>query len=81
MVLNASHAPKLCEDGAASLQKKLDNIAEKMPGCYLSVASADSVLFSGASGPFDFLDGSRIASNDDVMWFASTTKLLTSICE
>lgn len=71
---------KLHPDGKSYLQSRLDEAADSLPGCTLAVVNTQGVLFSGATGPFDILDPSRKLSTHDVMWFASTTKLLTAIC-
>lgn len=68
-------------DGRATLQAALYEAAKSLPGSTLAVANADGIIFSSATGPFDILDPERKASSEDVMWFASTTKLLTSICK
>ncbi len=76
--------PLLKPDGSAQLQKTLDDLAEDIPGCFLTVATADDILFDGCSGHFDMLEKSdnfRRVTVEDVMWFASTTKLLTAVCE
>lgn len=71
--------PRLKPDGAAILNTAL--AATGVPGT-LAVANAEGILFSGTTGPFDPLKpDSRALKEDDLMWFASTTKLLTSICE
>lgn len=68
-------------NGKASLQAALERAAADLPGCTLAVASADEILFSSCAGPYDILNPERMVAEDDIMWFASTTKLLTSICE
>jgi CubicO group peptidase (beta-lactamase class C family) len=76
-------APKINAKAAGPLQKTLDELSRNIPGVHLSVASPTSILFSGQAGLFDMLDqgpSSRKASSDDIMWFASTTKLLTAVC-
>jgi hypothetical protein len=75
--------PSLKPDGASHLQKTLDAFAKEIPGCFLTVATTDSILFDGCSGHFDMLEKGedyRRVTKDDVMWFASTTKLLTAVC-
>jgi len=74
---------KLTEEGKSNIQKTLENLAKDLPGCFFSAASADEILFDGCAGRFDVLDESpdaRQVSTDDVVWFASTTKLLTAVC-
>lgn len=64
------------------LQETLDELAKTLPGCFLTVVTPTDTLFNGWSGKFDMLDpGSRDVNGEDVMWFASTTKLITSVCE
>jgi hypothetical protein len=71
-------------NGCDKLQKTLDVLAEEIPGCFLTVAAHEEILFDGCSGHFDMLergDDFRRVTTNDVMWFASTTKLLTAVCE
>ena len=64
------------------LQDLLDaQVANQLPSAFLTVVSPTGVLFDGASGHYDPLNPNRAASTDDVMWFASTSKLVTSICK
>ncbi|KAJ9114884.1 hypothetical protein QFC20_001256 [Naganishia adeliensis] len=65
-----------------ALQKALDRFGEILPGCGLTVASDSEVVFDGRSGKFDALEkgsSARAAGKEDVLWFASTTKLITSV--
>lgn len=67
-----------------ALQKALDKFGETLPGCGLTVASDSEVLFDGRSGKFDALEkgsSARAAGKEDILWFASTTKLITSVGE
>lgn len=76
--------PKLPADGAAKLQALLDaqTSSGRVPSAFLTVVTPDEVLFTGAAGTYDPVDpASRKVTTDDVMWFASTTKLITSVCE
>jgi hypothetical protein len=76
-------SPIISPSGARHIQTVLNAQAETLPGCFLTVVSPTEVLFNSASGKFDVLDASpdaRKASTEDVMWFASTTKLITSVC-
>lgn len=53
-----------------------------MPGLSLAIASADEVLFHAEVGKVDILDDSEDAEQikeNTTGWFASTTKLLTSV--
>jgi hypothetical protein len=62
------------------LQKTLDELAQVLPGC--SLVTPTETLFNGQSGKFDMLKpDSRDVTGEDVMWFASTTKLITSVCK
>ncbi|KAL1413097.1 hypothetical protein Q8F55_000846 [Vanrija albida] len=72
-------AARLKPDGAAALTAALEEWGAKVPGCTLALASASGLLFSSAAGPFDVLHPARALATDDIMWFASTTKLLTSV--
>jgi hypothetical protein len=66
----------------AKLQQTLDELAQVLPGCFLTLVSPTETLFNGQSGKFDMLKSdSREVTGEDVMWFASTTKLLTSVCK
>lgn len=65
------------------LQSTLDDLiaTHDLPACHVALADANALLFQGCAGAFDPLEGKngRKASNDDVLWFASTTKLITSV--
>ena len=64
------------------LQKSLDELATVLPGCFLTLVTPTETLFNGQSGKFDMLKpDSRDVTGEDVMWFASTTKLITSVCK
>jgi hypothetical protein len=64
------------------LQKTLDELATVLPGCFLTLVTPTETLFNGQSGKFDMLKpDSRGVTEEDVMWFASTTKLITSVCK
>lgn len=69
-------------DATASqkLQSLLDEQVKLLPSAFLTVVSPDEILFEGASGEHDPLHPGRRATKDDIMWFASTTKLITSVC-
>lgn len=72
----------LTDEQKSKLQGTLDELAQTLPGCFLTVVTPTSTLFNGWSGKFDKLDPkSREVNGEDVMWFASTTKLITSVCE
>ena len=71
----------LDEAQKAKLQSTLDELAGTLPGCFLTLVTPSETLFNGWSGKFDKLDpSSREVNGEDVMWFASTTKLITSVC-
>ena len=64
------------------LQRTLDDLAQVLPGCFLTLVTPTETLFNGQSGKFDMLKpDSREVTSDDVMLFASTTKLITSVCK
>ncbi|KAK4685931.1 hypothetical protein P7C73_g4204, partial [Tremellales sp. Uapishka_1] len=76
-------APTLTLSAKAGLQATLDELATSLPGCHVSIATTDGIIYQASSGQFDVLDTSATAqkaSADDVLWFASTTKLLTAVC-
>ncbi|KAJ9120740.1 hypothetical protein QFC22_002671 [Naganishia vaughanmartiniae] len=73
--------PAIPSAGQQAIQRLLDSFGESLPGCALTVANDQQVLFDSQSGKFDALEkesGARKATKDDIMWFASTTKLVTS---
>ncbi|KAI5453995.1 hypothetical protein NCC49_004988 [Naganishia albida] len=74
--------PAINSEQRQTLQKALDHFGETLPGCGLTVASGSEILFDGRSGKFDALEkdnSARPAGKEDVLWFASTTKLITSV--
>lgn len=74
--------PTISPKQRQTLQAVLEEFGETLPGCSLTVASDSEILFDGRSGKFDALEeteNARSASRDDVLWFASTTKLITSV--
>ncbi|BEJ13888.1 hypothetical protein CspHIS471_0310620 [Cutaneotrichosporon sp. HIS471] len=76
-----SKSLRLKPDGAASLQSALTSAAKDLgASTTLALADADGVFLHLEAGSFDPLNPGRNVESDDVMWFASTTKLLTSIC-
>ncbi|KAL7413945.1 beta-lactamase/transpeptidase-like protein [Mrakia frigida] len=71
---------------SSSTKAKLDAILEKaaleLPGCFFTVVSAKSVLYSNRTGRFDVLKPAGPGNEVDestVLCFFSTTKLLTSV--
>lgn len=74
--------PAISAEQHQAIQAALDHFGETLPGCSLTVASDSEILFDGRSGKFDPLEegsDARAAGQDDVLWFASTTKLITSV--
>jgi hypothetical protein len=74
--------PTITVEQRQALQNALDHFGEILPGCGLTVASDSEILFDGRSGKFDALEADgigRAAAKEDVLWFASTTKLITSV--
>ena len=66
----------------AKLQQTLDDLTQVLPGCFLTLVTPTETLFNGQSGKVDMLKpDSRDVTGEDVMWFASTTKLITSVCK
>lgn len=75
-------SPTLSSSAQAKLQALLDAQCAPghLPSAHLTVVSPTSVLFSGLSGVLDPLDpSSRKVQEGDTMWFASTSKLITSV--
>lgn len=74
--------PSLSAHGKQELTRILEDAASRLSGVAFTVASAaqDTLLFEGYAGSVDVLDpASRPLTNDTFMFFASTTKLLTSV--
>ena len=71
--------------GEAKLLATWTQLAEQLPCAHVSIAGPTEILFEGHAGDFVVLQRgnseSRPASGDDILWFASTTKLLTAICK
>ncbi|KLT44536.1 beta-lactamase/transpeptidase-like protein, partial [Cutaneotrichosporon oleaginosum] len=78
---NSPKSLRLKLDGFVTIQSAL-TAASKALGTptTLALADANGVLLECEAGPFDPLHPERGVRGDDIMWFASTTKLLTSIC-
>lgn len=72
---------KISSEITQKLQALLDEQAKWFPGCFLTIVTPTEVLFDGCSGPFDKVNPGRQVAKNDVLWFASTTKLITSVCE
>lgn len=84
---SAPYPISLSSTAIALLQGPLDTLVDHdhLPCAHLSLASPHGILFQSHAGVFDVLplehgESPRRASGDDVLWFASTTKLLTAIC-
>jgi hypothetical protein len=80
--------PSISTTGAERLQAVLDKQAQVLPCSFLTVVDADKVLFDGCAGIYDPLEpnGKKVGQakseeEGDTMFFASTTKLITSISE
>ena len=76
--------PSITSEGRRKVKELMAEHAKYIPGTYLSIASPNEIIFEECVGKFDMLDrgeGGREVSWDDVNWFASTSKLLTSVCE
>lgn len=78
--------PSISPSGAERLQALLERQTSLLPCSFLTIVDADKVLFDGCAGIYDPLDPSgkqvgQVKSEDkgDTMFFASTTKLITSI--
>jgi hypothetical protein len=82
--------PTLTNSGKTYLQDFLDTLGKSHAAQCLTISNASGPIFDGRAGWFDPLDQNegegegvtgRKAAFDDVLWFASTTKLITSVCE
>lgn len=74
----------LSADAKAHLQSLLNELGTNHAAQCLTIANASGPIFDGRAGWFDPLkqtEGERKAAFDDVLWFASTTKLITSVCK
>ena len=84
MTTTDAPTPTLSAQGKAYLQSVLDKLGETHAAQSLTISNADGPIFDGRSGWFDPLkqeQDDRKAAFDDVLWFASTTKLITSVCK
>lgn len=79
--ISAIMSSALPTETAKRLQALLDEQAKTLPGCFLTIVTPTDVLFDGCSGNFDMVNPGRQVSTKDVLWFASTTKLITSVCK
>jgi hypothetical protein len=76
--------PTLCDSGKTYLQDLLTTLGASHAAQCLTISNASGPIFDGRAGWFDPLqqnEGDRKAGFDDVLWFASTTKLITSVCK
>ncbi|KAK4052897.1 hypothetical protein OIO90_004173 [Microbotryomycetes sp. JL221] len=75
--------PRLSDEAQRKIQQILDEFARDKPGASLAFASIDQPAQAWFSGRKDVLNPSEDDSNkldqDVIMWFASTTKLLTAV--
>jgi hypothetical protein len=65
------------------LDALLVKAAEVLPGTFFVVTSPEAILYSNQTGKHDVLKSAgadNTVQEDSVLWFASTTKLLTSVC-
>ncbi len=79
---NAPKTLRLKPDGFVTIQSALTAASKELGApATLALADAEGVFLECEAGPFDPLHPTRGVRREDIMWFASTTKLLTSICE
>lgn len=79
---NSIKSLRLKLDGFVTIQTALASASKELGApATLALADAEGVFLECEAGPFDPLNPQRGVRKDDVMWFASTTKLLTSICK
>lgn len=79
---NAPKTLRLKPDGFVTIQSALTAASKELGApATLALADAEGVFLECEAGPFDPLHPACGVRRDDIMWFASTTKLLTSICE
>lgn len=75
-----SPLPSISIEGKKELVRLLEEAAEGLPGCALAVANGSELLFEHYTGRYDVLGTrSRSINKDTRFFFASTTKLLTSV--
>jgi hypothetical protein len=81
---SSSPMPTLSEPQKTYLQDLLTTLGQSHAAQCLTISNASGPIFDGRAGWFDPLqqnEGDRKAGFDDVLWFASTTKLITSVCK
>jgi hypothetical protein len=72
----------LSADSRARLLDLVRAEAQRLPALSLAITTADGPLFYAQAGKFDALDpAGPDVSDDSICWFASTTKLLTSVSQ
>ncbi|KAK8843525.1 hypothetical protein IAR55_007185 [Kwoniella newhampshirensis] len=75
-----TRTPTLAPDGSDRITQILEEAAQELPGCGLAIATVDGLLYEEYKGKRDVLDDASPAVDENtIMWFASTTKLLTSV--
>ncbi|GJN88051.1 hypothetical protein Rhopal_001007-T1 [Rhodotorula paludigena] len=71
---------KLSSQGLAELERYVQEAGKTLPGAFVEVGTPDEVLLSTRAGRLDMLDpDSKAPDEHTIYWFASTTKLLTSL--
>lgn len=71
---------KLSSEGLAQLERYVHEAGKTLPGAFVEVGTPDEVLLSTRAGRLDMLDpDSKAPDERTIYWFASTTKLLTSV--
>jgi hypothetical protein len=89
---SSSPMPTLSEPQKTYLQDLLTTLGQSHAAQCLTISNASGPIFDGRAGWFDPLNQNegegeggtgtgRKAAFDDVLWFASTTKLITSVCK
>ncbi|BGP37416.1 hypothetical protein JCM10449v2_001322 [Rhodotorula kratochvilovae] len=74
--------PRLTDAGTSELRAYLDEAGQRFPGVFVEVGTKDEVLLSARAGRLDMLDAASDAPSEiTIYFFASTTKLLTSLIE
>lgn len=73
--------PALTADGTQAIREYLQQAAQTLPAVFIGIASKDGVLLFERDGAFDPLNPAAEVKQDDVYWFASTTKLLTAVSD
>lgn len=73
--------PSFTDKGKGEIQTILDAFSKDKTASIFTLGTDSEVLFTARAGKVDVLDTSADAKlfDDEIMWFASTTKLLTSV--